>query len=74
MLQTASVERSLAGRAGWGFAFCLIAKTSVGEKRDLAPSPPQSLQAGCAVNLTPKARATFMTVSNRGLAPGASAL
>ena len=30
--------------------------------------------AGCAVNLTPNARATFITVSNRGLAPGASAL
>ena len=31
-------------------------------------------QAGCAVNLTPSARATFITVSNRGFAPGASAL
>jgi hypothetical protein len=31
-------------------------------------------QAGCAVNLTPSARATFITVSNLGLAPGASAL
>ena len=30
--------------------------------------------AGCAVNLTPSARATFITVSNRGLAPGARAL
>ena len=30
--------------------------------------------AGCAVNLTPNARATLITVSNRGLAPGASAL
>jgi hypothetical protein len=32
------------------------------------------VQAGCAVNLTPSARATFITVSNRGFAPGASAL
>ena len=31
-------------------------------------------QAGCAVNLTPNAFATFITVSNRGFAPGASAL
>jgi hypothetical protein len=29
---------------------------------------------GWAVNLTPRARATFITVSKRGFAPGASAL
>jgi hypothetical protein len=34
----------------------------------------KAVHVGWAVNLTPKARATFMTVSNLGLAPGASAL
>ena len=38
-----------------------------------APSSPTA-QAGWAVNLTPNARATFMTVSKRGFAPGARAL
>lgn len=33
-----------------------------------------AVHTGCAVNFTPKARATFMTVSKRGFAPGASAL
>lgn len=32
------------------------------------------VHTGCAVNLTPRARATFITVSKRGFAPGARAL
>src|SRR5436305_2437960 len=35
---------------------------------------PLLIHTGCAVSFTPSARTTFITVSNRGLAPGASAL
>ena len=40
----------------------------------IAGSQVARVHTGCAVNFTPSAWATFMTVSNRGLAPGARAL
>ena len=47
---------------------------SSGSERPLGRARAALPYMGCAVNLTPSARATFITVSKRGFAPGASAL